>query len=265
MYRPRRSGGLPLGAGDYCDCNTGPAEEPHRITRGGWPEEPVATKRLGGSAGGLLDRGSIVRLRLPNILGHRPKDTVPGMLPPLPCQPQNFEDRRDFLDFHETTMLIRANGTARRRGRQRPRGSSLHASDLGYRCGTDRRNSRAPRTHSAAKTTQSAAVALETAGPGHSAANATITTSLNAKRQSAGDARSRWRGADCDIGRSPLRVVGPKCSRPVIIGEQFAIPPPINDGLQGACRVVLRQVILEFELKPCPRRLVIFPLVDHLA
>jgi hypothetical protein len=64
MYRPGWSGGLPLRAGSYCDRNTGPAEGPRRITRGGWPEEPVASKRLGGSAGELLDRGSIVRLLL---------------------------------------------------------------------------------------------------------------------------------------------------------------------------------------------------------
>src|SRR6516164_5147748 len=64
MYRPGRSGGLPLTAGCYCDRKTGPIEGPRRITRGGWPEEPVAERRLGGSTGALLDRGSIVRLLL---------------------------------------------------------------------------------------------------------------------------------------------------------------------------------------------------------
>jgi hypothetical protein len=64
MYRPGRSGGLPLAADFYCDRNAGPAEGPRCITRGRWPEEPVATRRLGGSAEFLLDRGPIVRLRL---------------------------------------------------------------------------------------------------------------------------------------------------------------------------------------------------------
>src|SRR5215471_4873338 len=69
MYRPGRSGGLPLPASHYCDRNTDPMEGPRRITRGGRPVEPVATRRLGGSAGVLLDRGSIVRLLLYPILG----------------------------------------------------------------------------------------------------------------------------------------------------------------------------------------------------
>jgi hypothetical protein len=64
MYRPGRSGGLPLAADFYCDRNAGPAEGPRCITRGRWPEEPVATRRLGGSAEFLLDRGPIVRLQL---------------------------------------------------------------------------------------------------------------------------------------------------------------------------------------------------------
>src|SRR5271163_1385138 len=56
-----------------------------------------------------------------------------------------------------------------------------------------------------------------------------------------------------------------KCLRRGIVREQFAIPPPANDGLQRAGCVALAQVILELELEPCPRCLVTLPLVEHLA
>lgn len=53
---------MPLAAGCYCDRNADPIKGPCANIRGRWPEEPVATRRLGGFAGVLLHRRSIVRL-----------------------------------------------------------------------------------------------------------------------------------------------------------------------------------------------------------
>jgi hypothetical protein len=86
-YRPGWSGGLPLAAGCYCDRKTAPVEGPRRITRVRWSEEPVVTRRLGGSAEMLLDRGSIVWLLFhTRTFEHRPKYIPPGMLPASGCQ-----------------------------------------------------------------------------------------------------------------------------------------------------------------------------------
>jgi len=88
MYRPGWRSRLSLAADGYGDGDAGPAEGPRSITRGRWPEEPVATRRLGGSAEFLLDRGPIVRLLLQASLGRIPKDTVPSkfLRPGSQCQ-----------------------------------------------------------------------------------------------------------------------------------------------------------------------------------
>jgi hypothetical protein len=97
MYRPGWSGGLPLAVGCYCHRKTAPVEGPRRITRVRWSEEPVVTRRLGGSAEMLLDRGSIVWLLLhTRIFEHRPKYTLPGMLPCVGMSMTKLADRVDL-------------------------------------------------------------------------------------------------------------------------------------------------------------------------
>ena len=140
MYRPGRSGGLPLAADLYCDHNRGPIEGPHPITRGGCPEEPVATKRLGGSAGALLDRGSIVRLLLKHIFEQQLEDTMPGMLFSTGCQWLKCRYRADskilsadMESRHELTQC-------RERGAVLPSGAPLdldrHVAETGDICQT---------------------------------------------------------------------------------------------------------------------------------
>jgi len=104
VYRPGRSGGLPLVADPYCDRNTGPIKGPRRITWGGWPEEPVAAGRLGGSAGVLLDRGSIVQWQLQSHLWARTQ-RYHGRYAPLSEVSRTKFDTKQVSNLFERTGL----------------------------------------------------------------------------------------------------------------------------------------------------------------
>ena len=52
--------------------------------------------------------------------------------------------------------------------------------------------------------------------------------------------------------------------RSVIVGEEFGVSPPADGRPQRPLGLAPRQVILQFVLEPCPWRLMILPLIEHL-
>ena len=76
-----------------------------------------------------------------------------------------------------------------------------------------------------------------------------------------------WRSA-ANIPFSDLlsaSMIEAKCPCPVVVREELGIPPPADGCPQGLLGIAPAQMVLELELESCPRRAVIFALIEDWA